>query len=171
MKIYKPTTIPFVQAQTVGEKNRPTAVVVRLTGTPSREGAALAIADYWHRPGHPDFSAHYLVDAGGVFQVVPDGKVAPFHSDLDKNTVSIMICAEQTMEILDWMDFDRLLAVVNGADLVRDLLRFYRIPPRVMDTSQVQKWLKWRKRSRGGVIFDIQGAWPTAEFMQKVAEN
>lgn len=156
---------PFVEARHVGDAQKPTAVVLKLSSTTSEEGAALGIANYHHRPGAPFLSYHYIVDEARVYQCVPDNVSAYSNS---YRAINILICAEPQEDVALWHSPTTAPVMHQAAALVADVLLAYKIRPRYLDLDAETRWLEHRWRRRGGIIVRAEGAWPYESFLGDV---
>jgi len=155
--------IPFVEARHSGRKQRPKVVSLRLTETTSKHGAAMGIARYWNASNSPIESCHYVVDEELTLQCVPVDKVA-YSSKFDaKGTISINVCAFPTFDVNEWLDTERAEALDNAAKLTARLSKAHNIPIRYVDLLDHRRIF-----SRGGIMVNVRGSWPTHTFLTKV---
>jgi hypothetical protein len=164
----RPLNIPFVEAIHKGDRHKPTTIVLRLSDTTSTKGSALGIASAYHRVSSIAKSSHYVVDADSSYQCV-DVKMAAKHSGVyDKGTICVTICGELSEfgSLLE-MPNDLGDAWFNAAELVGNLCSELRIRRRILTDEQKSEWIKWRSRSRGGIINRIGGDIPSG-FMTYV---
>jgi len=158
------TNTPFVQAVHVGEKQRPTAILLRTSWTTSRKGAANGIAQAWHNPNNRLDSCHYVVDDFQTLRCVPDNLRA-FHSPSNhKGVVSINVChdppAPPTQEV-----------IARVAYLTARLCKLHHIPVHILDLEAECRWIRHKWRSRGGILVKTRGEFPVDKFMASVESN
>jgi hypothetical protein len=165
---YPPPNVPFVEAYHKGGKQRPTAIIIRSSSTPSIEGSAFAIAQYWHRPSSPHEACQYVVDEAAIYRCVDDKTVAGHWHCSDKGAIRINVCAEPVPENEYWDDAVRAKVLGQTADLVSQLCLAYKIPNAYLDDEGFRRWKKWRTRRRGGMFIHLPGAWPKQEFQNDV---
>jgi len=159
--------VPFVEAKRKGNKHKPTAIVLRASFTPSTQGAALEIARYWHRDAQTD-ACHYVVDSGSTYRCIPDGVSSLMGAALQNGTIWVNLCCEpnEDKELFFKSTGPNLLD--RAADLVAELCLSHKIRPVKLSRNEQGKWYMWKRRSRGGVIINIEGAFPSKEFMDTV---
>lgn len=157
--------ITFVEARNVGEKHKPTAIVLKLSSTTSDKGAALGVAQYHHKPFAPHISFHFIVDNAETYRCVPTGLASygSYHRAL-----SVLICAQPHEEEAMWEDATAKPVLHRSAALVADLMLAYHIRPRYLKGDQIDRWRKHKWRRRGGLIVLVPGAWPYESFMADV---
>jgi hypothetical protein len=164
----RPLNTPFVEAIHKGDRHKPTSIVIRLSDTTTAKGAALGLAKAWHRSRSLNKSAHFVVDEEMIYQCV-DVKMAAKHSGVyDKGTICVVICGEMSdFDNLSQMPAELADAWANAAKLVGTLCSELRIRRRILTDEQKSEWIKWRSRSRGGIINRIGGDIPSG-FMTYV---
>jgi len=147
------TNIPFVQAAHVGDKQRPTAILLRTSFTTGDKGAALGIANAWHRAYNKKESCHYVVDEFQAIRCVPDKVEALNGTGLVKGVISIDVCYDPPQGPVD--------AVYRRTSVqVARLCKLHRIRPVVLSDDEEARWLKHRWKSRGGIILKTVGDFP-----------
>lgn len=153
-------TLPFVEARHMGKKQRPKTISLRLSETTSDRGAAMGIASYWNASHSPVDSCHYVVDDELTIQCVPNDRVA-YSSRFDaKGTISINVCSFPTFDVTDWQNSS---ALDNAAELTARLVKAYGIPVRYVDLLDNRRIF-----TRGGIMVNVRGSWPTHTFLDKV---
>lgn len=157
--------IPFVEAQHVGGKQKPTAIVISLSMTTSEKGAALGIANYQHRFDSPRKSAHYVVDEAVTYCCIPDN-VAAYGNP--HRTINVQICAQPHEDVPLWENGTAAPVMHRAAVLVADLMVLYKIRPKNLRGSSEERWFKHRWRRRGGLIIKVTGTWPYEVFLDDV---
>lgn len=160
--------MPFVAAKLQGGKQKPTAIILRPSHTRSFDGAALAVAQRWHRA--PSFwsAGHYTVDESKRYRCVPDNVVAG-NDEVDKHAIRVAMCAEPVGNQVFWdEDFHRLV-LRNTAELVAELSLAYKIPVGYLDESEFDHWKKRRTRRRGGIYVVETSGFPYEAFIEEVA--
>lgn len=165
MRKFQAPKVPFVEAYNVGGKQKPTAIVLSLSSTTSEKGAALGIANNLHKANAPMNSYHYVVDAVETYRCVFDN-VAAYSSPY--RAIDILVCAEPLADAHLWSAKGSTKVLRRAADLVADLLLFYKIPVRYLDEEAELSWFKRKWRHRGGIIVAVPGAWPYDAFMTEV---
>lgn len=156
-------TIPFIEARNHGGKQRPKSVLIRLSETTSDRGAALGIANNWHRNVSFMDSCHYVLDRELTFQCVPSNLIAystPYDS---KGTISINVCSQPVFDATFWRDPDYEVMFDRTAALVAGLTSKHRIPVRYVDLTKHRGWFR-----KGGIILAVKGGWPADDFLTKV---
>lgn len=165
--------IPYVQASMVGGRQKPSLIVLRNSMTSSTEGSALAIAMFWHQSNAPE-SCHYVIDEAKTYQCVPDQVVSLPSGYGPPGSIVINLCGEPENGQLVWEDADHIKIVEQAAKLVADLIVRHRIRPRLVDALQEHEWytgVSWKKKSRGGILLDVQGDWPRRQFLADVQQQ
>lgn len=154
--------IPFVQAHHVGGKQRPTAIVLRTSFTTGDAGAAHGIAQAWHNPNNKIDSCHYVIDKQQVIRCVPD-KVAArsVYTSIYRNAITINVCYDPPEPPKD-------MVIVNTAKQVARLCQLYRIKRRILNKEQELEWLKRPWKTKGGIILNTVGSFPTYDFFDRV---
>lgn len=165
MARHKLPSIPLVEARHVGKKQRPTAIVLKLSFTTSDKGAALGIASFLHQKNSPEVSHHYIVDNEMTYMCLP-GRTAAYGSP--RQSISVLVCAEPHEIEAMWEDAIAKPVIYRAASLVATLMLHYKIRPRYLTGEAEEKWLKHKWRRRGGIIVQIPGTWPYESFLQDV---
>lgn len=153
---------PYVEARNVGMPQVPTAIVLRLSGTTSRKGAALGIANYQHGLVAPLESHHFILDEASTYRCIDPGVQAyasPFRA------ISVLMCAQPHEYEPLWEDATASPVLRRAAELVADLSLAHRIRPVYLDET---RWFKHRWRRRGGLMVRVQGTWPGEAFIDSV---
>lgn len=163
--------VPFVEAAIKGGRQKPSLIVLHSSFTPTKAGAAWAIALANHRSRALE-SVHYLVDEEQAVRCVKDNEVALFGTDIDtKHTLGVELCDDPSGSESRWDDKEHEAMLNNLADLVAQLCLAYGIKPRFLAASELSRWRKWRKKSRGGIVtygFLSSTYWPESYFMKLV---
>lgn len=170
-KKYLPLAAPYIEAFHRGDKQRPTAIIIRSSRVPSIKGSAFGRANMWHRKSSPIESFHYIVDEEQTFKCVPCDKVAFSDGKLDKRAISINLCMQPLDSLALWDDQVHAKLLERVVELAAHLLLAYKIRSRCLDAHDEDKWRSWRSRSRGGVIVDIEGAWPVTTFVNDLSNR
>lgn len=165
-KKHQPPNVPFVEAYHKGGRQNPTAIIIRSSDTTSDKGAALAIANTQRKVSSPHETYHYIVDAGSTYRCVPDRIVAgaSFHC-AEPGAIQILMCVEWLPQLAEWDDQKHAKVLERTVDLVAQLALAYKISTSYADGD---RWQKWRRRSRGGIIIQVNGAWPWSTFASDV---
>lgn len=161
MSKFSPPIAPFVEARHSGGKHRPTVVVLRSSWTTSEKGAALGIALRLHQPSAPKESYHYTIDEATTFRCIPEKQISYYGAQNPAKAISINMCAQPVEDVAFWDDSEHFKVLDRTVDLVAQLLLAYKIPARYTDAPH------WR-RSRGGIIVQVAGAWPSDQFLSNV---
>lgn len=165
MKKFPPPSVPFVQARHVNLKHKPTAIILSLSWTTSEKKAALGVANNLHKRNAPVRSYHYMVDEAETYRGVWDNQGA---ASSHHGALSVLLCAEPKEEILDWMDESSSKVLDRASSLVADLVLAHKIRSLYLDENELDRWLRRRRRSRGGIIDQIPGQWPFGSFIADV---
>jgi hypothetical protein len=159
-------SIPFVQAHHVGRRQRPTSVLLRTSFTTGDKGAALGIANAWTNPYNKMDSCHYVIDEARTYRCVPD-KIEAMPTRIPSKvhgTISVNLCydppAGPSKEVL-----------YRSTLLVARLCKCYRIKPRILSETEMDKWMDHKWRSRGGIILHTVGDFPVDKFLDSVLDN
>jgi N-acetylmuramoyl-L-alanine amidase CwlA len=155
--------IPFIEASNSGRKQRPKSVLIRLSETTSERGAALGIANNWHRNSSLMDSCHYVVDNELVYQCVPHNQIAYSSKFSSQGTISINVCAQPVFDPSFWLDPDYVTVLFRTAELTARLCNEYHIPVRYADLMQHRGWFR-----KGGIILAVKGGWPVERFLKAV---
>lgn len=165
---FRPPNVPFIEAYNKGGKHKPTAILLEPTFTTSVKGAAFGIANNLHRSKDLG-SWHYVVDEAETYRCVWDNLVALSDPSEDsRGILSVKICLDPAKKFA-WDDPQPSALLRRTADLVAQLSLAYKIPTRYLDRSEEARWRAHRRRSRGGIILNIPGDWPTGRFMSLVS--
>lgn len=165
---YDAPNAPYVQALHQGGKQKPTAIALRPSFTNSEEGAALAVAQYWHRAGNDFWDAgHYTVDAQRRFRCVRDNVIAG-ETKAAKGTIRIALCADPFSRTTFWHEDEHRLVIRSAAKLVAELTLAYKINVAYLDDSGLARWEKSRTRRRGGIHVDEPSGFPFQAFIDEV---
>lgn len=167
MSKYKTPEMPYVQAKHQGGKQKPTVIILRPSFTDSFGGAALAVAQNWHR--NPSFweAGHYCVDEKTRFRCVPDKVIAGIE-DTEKGAIRIAICADPITGTQFW-DLSEHIKVLNkAAELVAELTLAYNINVAYLDDTSKARWSKIKTRRRGGIFVEETSGWPFTSFINEV---
>ena len=154
--------------------NKPiTRITLHSTVGPTKAGSARAIAAYFRWTDRPA-SAHYVVDAAEVVQVVFDGDTA-YHAPPNAHSIGVEMCDNPSpTNILRWFDRDHRAMLKLTARLVAELCLAYDVPAefRKADalragghgvTTHAQVSKAW-----GQTTHWDPGAWPRRRFMRQV---
>lgn len=110
-------------------------VIIHGTVTPCVAGDRYAVASAF-RTSERLASAHYVVDPGGVVQVVFDSLVAE-HCGHNPNTIGIELCDPQAGSPARWADADHADMLRKGANLTARLCLAYGVPLRRLTVAQL----------------------------------
>jgi hypothetical protein len=164
---YQPPQAPYVQALHQGGKQKPTAIFLRPSFTNSKDGAALAVAQYWHRSASFWDAGHYTVDSEKRFRCVRDNVIAgKDHSG--KNSIRIAICADPMSGQIFWDEDEHRHVLRKTAELVAELTLAYKINVVYLDQDGLARWETRRTRRRGGIYVVESSGWPSEEFLNEV---
>ncbi|GAB3776811.1 N-acetyl-anhydromuramyl-L-alanine amidase AmpD [Nocardioides ginsengisegetis] len=146
-------------AHTTPGDNKPISrVVIHCTVSPLVEGQARATAAYF-RSKSSGGSAHYVVDADEVIQVVPDSVIA-WHAPPNNNSIGVELCDALASEAWDkanakrWADVDHERMLKKAAHLVAKLCLAYEVPIQRLTVAEL-------KAGRHGICghVDVSQAW------------
>lgn len=168
MTKFQTPNVPFVQANFVGDKHRPTALIIDLSETTSEKGAALGIANRLHKRNSPAKSHHYIVDEAETYRGVWDNHAA-YNSP--HRAISVLVCAQPVENVDMWEDSSSRPVLERTVDLVAKLLLAHKIRPRYLDADGETHWRKHRFRHRGGILINVRGAWPYEAFLSDVRSS
>lgn len=171
MKKYPSLQMPYVESFYKGDKQKPTAIIISPSFTTSVKGAAVGIAQTWHRPTSRHDSGHYVVDEETIIRCVSDKVVAGHPHCSDKGAIRITICADPVNT--SFWDLDHHGMVLDKtAELVADLLRRHKIKFSYMDELAMRRWERHSWRSRGGIFIGPNaGQWPYDYFTSAVQSH
>lgn len=164
---YEPPMAPYVQARHQGGKQKPTAIILRPSFTNSEDGAALAVAQYWHRSSSFWDAGHYTVDSSKRFRCVRDNVIAGV-KDTDKGAIRIALCADPIGREVFWDWTEHGPVLMRTAELVAELSLAYKIEPRYLDEGDFERWANRRTKRRGGIYVFEKSGWPYEEFLNEV---
>lgn len=168
MTKYEAPQLPYVESRYQGGKQKPTAIILRGTMTTSDEGAALGLAQMWHRAPSPWKSGHYTVDARKMYRCTPDDVVAGNDDYSDPGAIRIAVCGEPCSNDRFWHEEMHMPVIFNTAKLVAELSLVYKIKVAYLDESSRARWEKRPSRRRGGIIVDTPSGWPFETFLSEV---
>lgn len=164
---YDPPDLPYVEALHQGGRQRPTAIILRPSFTNSEDGAALAVAQYWHRSSSFWDAGHYTVDNTKRFRCVRDNVIAGKDVE-DKGAIRIAICADPVTGTTFWDEYEHRFVLRQTAELVSELTLAYNIRPNVLSESDLVQWRKRRTLRRGGIHVVETRGFPFDSFMNEV---
>ena len=167
MTKYEAPRAPYVEALHQGGKQKPTAIILRPSFTNSKDGAALAVAQYWHRSASFWDAGHYTVDENKRFRCVRDNVVAG-QSKTDKGAIRIALCADPVSGTTFWGEAIHGCVLRKTAELVAELALAYKIKVRYLSPKEQDRWHKYPTRRRGGIIVVEESGWPADEFLAEV---
>lgn len=110
-------------------------IVLHGTVSPTRAGQAASAARYLNKVG---LSVHYLVDPGGIVQMLAENVVG-FHDGHNINEVGIELCDPQAGDPARWSDADHLKMLSLAAPLVRDIANRWSVPKARITANLVGK--------------------------------
>lgn len=168
MSKYPTPSMPYVQARYQFGRQTPTAIILRASMTTSDEGAALGVAQMWHRAPSVWKSGHYTVDAAKRFRCVPDNVIAGDPGSCEKGGIRIAVCAEPFSRTTFWHEEIHLPVLYKTAELVAELTLAYKIKPSYLELEALEKWSKKPRRRRGGIIVDTTDNFPYQTFLDEV---
>lgn len=103
-------------------------IVMHSTVGPTKAGSARGVAEYFRRIVTRPSSAHYVVDAAEVVQVVYDSVVA-YHAPPNTGSLGIEMCDyPSSINRLRWFGKDHRALLRNAARLVAELCMAYDVP-------------------------------------------
>jgi N-acetylmuramoyl-L-alanine amidase len=128
---------PFIHAKWFGRKQeRVLRVVIHGTVSPTREGQALATAQYFARVVRPS-SAHYTVDPGAIWQSLPEDVIA-YHDGTNKESIGVELCDMVDGSADRWIRPVHQHMLRRAARLVNELCERYDIPIRRLTPAQIR---------------------------------
>lgn len=166
MSKFKPPIVPYVEARYQGAKQRPRAIVIRSSHTTSSDGAALGLANAWHRNNSAQLACHYVVDEAKIYQCVPDqieAERAP-----GRGVIHICLCSEPLDDVSFWDDKEHVAVLDRAVDLVAQLSLAYKIPARYLEGEEQQKWDHRKLIRPKGIILRVVGEFPAGQFLSNV---
>lgn len=165
---YDAPKAPYVEALHQGGKQKPTVILLRPSFTNSEDGAALAVAQYWHRSSNSFWDAgHYSVDARQRFRCVRDNVIAG-QNEKNKGEIRVALCADPVSTQTFWDEDEHRLVLRNAAHLVAELSLAYKINASYLDDSGLARWEKRKTRRRGGIYVCEPSGFPFQAFMNEV---
>lgn len=164
---YDAPQAPYVQALYQGGKQKPTAIILRPSFTNSEEGAALAVAQYWHKSGSFWDAGHYTVDSTKRFRCVRDNVIAGI-KDVDKNAIRVAMCADPVSHTTFWDKDEHRQVLRRTAELVAELTMAYEVGVRYLDENAKARWEKRRTKRRGGIYVFEPSGFPFEAFINEV---
>jgi hypothetical protein len=165
---YEAPSAPYVQALHQGGKQKPTAIILRPSFTNSQHGAALAVAQFWHKSASNFWDAgHYTVDSEKRFRCVRDNVIAGMDKT-GKGELRIVMCADPASRETFWDEDAHRHVLRNTAELVAELILAYKIKNTYLDESGLARWRKLRTRRRGGIYVLEDSGFPFQEFQNEV---
>lgn len=165
---YTPPSVPYVQALHQGGKQKPTAIILRPSFTNSKEGAALAVAQYWHRSESFWDAGHYTVDEDKRFRCVRDNVIAG-KDDSGKGEIRIAMCADPVSQTTFWGEDEHRFVLRNTAELVAELGLAYKLRLDYLDEEGLARWRKRKTRRRGGIyVHEPTSGFPRQAFLDEV---
>lgn len=167
MTKYEPPLAPYVEAHYQGGTQKPTAIILRPSFTNSEEGAALAVAQYWHKSSSFWDAGHYTVDRTRRFRCVRDNVIAGMDKTA-RGELRVAICADPMSGQVFWNEDEHRLVLRNTAALVAELTLAYKIKVRYLDQEGLDRWEKFRTRRRGGIYVYEQSGFPFQAFIDEV---
>lgn len=167
MTSYDTPKLPYVEAKLQGGKQKPTAIIIRPSFTHSRNGAALAVAQVWHRGENFWEAAHYSVDEAKRFRCVNDRVIAGV-KETDRRAIRIAVCAEPYTNNVFWDPVEHSGVLENTARLVAELTLAYNIRTTQLDDDGFERWSKFRLKSRGGIYVTEPNGWSKERFASAV---
>lgn len=167
MTKYEPPAAPYVEAHHQGGKQKPTTIILRPSFTNSEEGAALAVAQFWHKSASFWDAGHYTVDRNKRFRCVRDNVIAGIDNS-SKGELRIAICADPFSGKQFWNLDEHGLVLHNTAKLVAELTLAYKIPVSYHTEESLSSWRKFRTRRRGGIYVDEYSGFPFQHFINEV---
>ncbi len=167
---------PFIHAKWFGAKqDRVLRIVIHGTVSPTREGQAMATAQYFAKVVRPS-SAHYTVDPGAVWQSLPENVIA-YHDGTNKYSIGVELTDPVDGPADRWQDAPHQQMLRRSSTLVRELCERYDIPVRRLTVAQIRKGEKgicghvdMRDAFPGSTThYDPGLAFPWSQFLSMVA--
>ena len=109
-----------------GRQSRIKRIVIHGTVSPTREGQALATAQYFAKCERPS-SAHYTVDPGAIYQSLPDNVIA-YHDGTNYSSIGVELTDPVDGDAGRWNDGPHQQMLQRASRLVRELCHKYDIP-------------------------------------------
>jgi hypothetical protein len=141
--------------------------VLRPSFTNSEEGAALAVAQYWHKSSSFWDAGHFTVDSAKRFRCVRDNVIAGI-DNTGKGELRVAMCADPVSRTVFWNEDEHRLVLRNTAKLVAELTLAHKIELRYLDEVGLAKWSKFRTRRRGGIYVYEPSGFPWQAFINEV---
>ena len=158
-----------------GATNKPIdRITLHSTVGPTKAGSARGIAAYFRDTVTRPSSAHYVVDAAEVVQVVFDSVVA-YHAPPNEHSIGVEMCDYPSATSKDrWKDTDHKALLKRAARLVAELCLAYDVPPWFRDAAALKKGK--RGVTTHAMVSDAwgqtdhwdPGMWPRRRFMREV---
>lgn len=155
--------------------NKPISrIVMHSTVGPTGKGSARGIANYFAHSVTRPSSAHYVVDAGEVVQVVYDGDVA-YHAPPNTHSIGVEMCDNPSAtSSARWNDADHKALFALAARLVAELCLAYDVPPWYVGPIRLR--MGHKGVTTHAAVRDAfhetdhwdPGAWPRIAFMREV---
>lgn len=168
MSTYSSPEMPTVQSRHQGGKQKPTAIILRGAFTTSSDGAALGLANAWHKGPDPWRSGHYTIDDRSRFRCTPDDVVAGAEEWATKGAILIAICAEPVTGSVFWDSGLHRDVLNRTAELVAELTLAHKIQHHYLEPKSAEGWIRKPSRRRGGIIVETTSGWPFQEFIDEV---
>lgn len=111
-------------------------IVVHTTETPNDDGAAAAIARYFHNVTDRHVSAHAVIDTAELWHCVGFGDEA-YHAPPNAHSVGLELCGSSHWSADDWRQPRQQALLANAAAVVRQWCAVLDVPPRLLTTQQV----------------------------------
>lgn len=163
--------IPIVEAiNPATHHQRPKAIFLTPSWTTSDAGAAYGRALTWNCNNDPQ-AAHYVVDAENVYQCIPPKQAKGYDNGSHPDTIFIEMCM-QPEDISGDVHMASLedsysSMVLRTSALMAELIREFRIRPRVLTQYEWDRYYDFPTRKRGGIIhsFDQKAFTQVAPFV------
>ena len=169
MSRFQPPVAPFVESRYQGANQRPRAIFISSSHTTSEEGAALGLANAWHRRVSSLPAPHYVVDEKAIYRCVPDRKESERRPG--RGALHVHLCSQPADDLSFWDDAEHVRVLDLAEDLVAQLALAYRIPVRRLKKKDEDRWSDESFLRRSGVVFQIVGEFPKERFLQNVREQ
>lgn len=180
MTVYPAPDPPYLgpaKFYSVGNNKPIWRIVMHSTVGPTHAGSARGVANYFvHTVTRPS-SAHYVVDAGEVVQVVGDSDIA-YHAPPNAHSIGVEMCDDPDADSAErWKDDLHQKLFANAARLVAELCLAFDVPPYFIGPIRL-------RLGRRGVTTHAKvseawhetdhwdpGAWPRRKFMREVRKQ
>lgn len=169
MSRFQPPVVPFVEARYQGCKQRPKAIFISSSHTTSEHGAALGLSNAWHRALSGLPAPHYVVDEKTIYRCIPDRKESERRPG--NGAIHVHLCSQPFDDVSFWDDAEHVRVLDLAEDLVAQLALAYRIPVRLLDVDDTERWINESWRRRKGVTIQVLGEFPTQRFLKNVREQ